>query len=120
MGRNRPTRKVCQESPLGKAAYGSNGKYVRRSVVTVEVDKKLGEFTTISADKTGKVTWKAVDNAVSYTASRISDGNVATSKKVTGTNYKFVTVPKKDFQVFVTAYDASGNTVSSNLITVKV
>ena len=50
----------------------------------------------------------------------LTDGKVTTSKKVTGTNYKFVTVPKKDFQVFVTAYDASGNTVSSKIITVKV
>ena len=100
-------------------SYDKDDNSVKSETFTIDPSKLLGAPTNVTVSNNGTVKWTAADNAVSYKVSRVSDGKTTTSRFVTSTSYKFVAVPTVSYNVYVTAYDAEGNSVSSAIVTVK-
>ena len=92
-------------------AYGRDGSTKRSST-------PLGYVDSVAVDENGNVTWDAADNAVSYRVAKAVNGNIYYGPKTEDTSYKLAYVPKKDYQVFVVAYDSEGRTTwgKKNLI----
>ena len=102
-------------------AYNEKGNSAVSDTVKVKVsdvtpDKVIG----VNADSDGNVSWTASNNAVYYRVSRVSDGKTVTSNQVKKLSYKFVSVPTTDFNVYVTAFSASGQKAVSDTVKVKV
>ena len=91
-------------------AYNENGISTKSVPVTVKVSKPLGYVNNVIVDENGNVSWDAADNAVAYRVVKVVNGKFFYGTKTEDTNYKLVSVPKKDYHVFVIAYDADGKT----------
>ena len=80
----------------------------------------LGKVTDVTVTPDGEVIWSNVPNAVEYKVGKVVDGKTYFGSKITGTSYIFNTVPKKDYQVFVVAFNAAGANSYGTKVDVKV
>ncbi len=105
-------------------SYDGKGNSVRSDTVTVtpggDITEAPGKATDINVDEEGNVTWTAGEEAVYYTVSRVSNGKTVTTPKISRTNYKFVSVPKTSYEVYITSYDSEGNYAVSDIYKVTV
>ena len=60
-------------------------------------------------EKTGEVTWNAVDNAVSYMIVKVYNNTAYTTSKFTDTKGSIKSQPKVQFKLFIRSFDKDGN-----------
>ena len=101
-------------------AYDEEGNTSRSDKLTVKDDKPLGYVNSLTVDENGTVAWDEADNAVAYRVGKVVNGKTYYGTKTENTSYQFKNLPKKDYQVFVVAYDADGRTAwgKKNLVEV--
>ena len=82
-------------------------------------DEELGKATNVKVSDKGAVTFTAADNAVKYQVCKIVDGKKYYSAKTDATTIN-ITPAKKDYQVYVIAFDANGKSTHSATVNVTV
>ncbi len=88
-------------------AYDAQGNYTDGAVLNVQ-GTALGKVTDVSINKNGEIVWSSIPNAVAYRVGMEADGKTYYSAKVTGTSYILNSIPKRDYRLFVIAYNVSG------------
>ncbi|MGN0606864.1 MAG: hypothetical protein ACI4JM_10110, partial [Oscillospiraceae bacterium] len=80
---------------------------------------KLKAPTNVEVDNDGNVTWDTAEGAVSYKVSKVVNGITKTGAAVKTNNYTFAYFAKgQAHDVYVTAFDANGNSVNSEKVTI--
>ena len=103
-------------------AFDANGNQYKSESVKFTPAKKevLTAPTNVKVDADGNVTWTAAENAAYYKVSKIVGGKTYTGKQVTDTKYTFISFnPGQNKTIYVTAFDADGNSLRSKTVTVK-
>ncbi|MGN0606865.1 MAG: hypothetical protein ACI4JM_10115, partial [Oscillospiraceae bacterium] len=109
------------EHIIAVTAYSADGNAVKSEEVKYTPAKKvtLKAPTNVEVDNDGNVTWDTAEGAVSYEVSKVVNGVTKTGAAVKTTNYKFAYFAKgQTHEVYVTAFDANGNSVKSEKVTI--
>ena len=100
-------------------AIGQYNTSTKSEVKSVTVKNALGYVNKVTVDADGNVSWDKASNAVAYKVAKVMNGKTYWTKQTDKTSVK-ITPAKKDYQVYVVAFNKDGKKTwgTKNLVSV--